>query len=162
PNLLTNGSFEDGLAGWNLHTSLLEEVHTASGLFGTPPDGDYYLFLQRTTTYDGWTSNVSRTTQPLVIGQEYQVSGYYKNWDSIPTLNVTLRVGSVDVVTLPIQSTNGQWVYVEGVFIAQEETPTFQVRITGTQGRTLNLGVDGLAIHAVPEPAGLGVLGGGA
>lgn len=161
PNLLTNGSFENELNGWTLHDSLLEYVHDSSGLLGTPPDGNYYLFLQRNPPYSGWVSSVSQTTQPLEIGQEYQVSGYYKTWSNIPTLTATLRVGSVDVVTMPVESTEGQWVYVEGTFVAAAATPTFQIRITGTQSATLNIGIDGLAIHAVPEPAGLGILGGG-
>lgn len=162
PNLLTNGSFEDGFAGWTEHTSLIEQVHDASGTFGTPPDGSNYLFISRSTTYTGWTSSVSRTTEPLTVGEEYTVSGYYKNWGEIPTLNVTLRVGSEDVVNLPVTSTQGQWVYVEGSFVATSVTPTFQIRIVGSQTAQLNLGIDGLAIHAVPEPASLGVLGGGA
>lgn len=145
-NLLTNGSFESGLTGWQdtCHTPGHGDCGTGiSTWWPSHVDG-----FQEFYGYDNSTVGVLSQTFETTPGQVYQLDFHYiTNFPASNTLNY--GVGSYEAsVSLPLSV---DWQQKVDQFTATDSTTTLSFFYTTIPG-TGTLGLDAISVTAVPEP----------
>ena len=121
-NILVNGNFEDGAAGWGLSTNAYVYYDNAKAARGN-------RFFMKTNT--GWSSSVQEIT--LKPNTYYEYSFYYNM--SKPTSNSFVRIDGFDSTKTNFTDTNGTWVQAKGIFYSGSKTSSvFRIEANGSHG----------------------------
>ena len=150
-SLITNGGFEDGLAGWTCSVTTSGQcVINNSGT--TAREGTSYF-----GGYENGPAGLSSQSFSTIVGNTYSISFFYGSSTSSPTNNLSLVVGDL---TKSFDLQSFAWFSYSGAFTATS-TSTSLMFLFDTDPGTGTLWLDGVSVNPIPVPATAWLFGSG-
>jgi hypothetical protein len=145
PNLIQNGDFNNGTNFW--YSTWID----GNGGYRNPGGNPGAYFIVNDNGKFNADPTMSQNVSGLVPGQQYEISGDYRNFDGGPAGVLSFGVLVNDQLVLGKPLTNGVWMPFSVVFTATQTT--HKITFAGERlGTDTNYGIDNLSV----KKAGVG------
>jgi hypothetical protein len=156
-NIVINGSFENGMTGWNANAPdpypfnvLVDSPSGPIGAYVRGADGDYYAL------FDDWNTASLDQTLSTTPGTSYEVNFWIN--DQYGNSDLVVNWGSTQLLHVPSTYSNSQanagWIDFDFVVPAGSTSTDLYFAASSDN----YLGLDDVSVTCVPEPVTLSLL----